>query len=252
MHSPAFLDQLIANAWPAAHSESFGGWTYRWTSGITRRANSALALGDGDDLIEKITYGERFYSRYAASPTILVSSASAPSALAPLLEARGHSPTVRTLVMRASADEVVASLARAPWTVSVSNEVTDTWFETYWGVEAAGRFGNDARPIFREVLLVPDRPSIYASASRDGACAGVGQVVLDRGWAGVQCVATHAGFRRQGAASAVLLRLADEALHSGCADVYLAVMADNLTALRLYERLGFVISHEYCYYALSH
>lgn len=50
---------------------------------------------------------------------------------------------------------------------------------------------------------------------------------------------THPDARRRGHASAVTARLVEELFARGCRDVALNVVADNLPAIRVYERLGF-------------
>jgi ribosomal protein S18 acetylase RimI-like enzyme len=75
---------------------------------------------------------------------------------------------------------------------------------------------------------------------------GTGQAVLEAGWGGVQCMATLAGYRGRGAASAILASLASGAAQAGVERMYLAVQADN-PAITLYERAGFSVVHAYEY-----
>lgn len=98
------------------------------------------------------------------------------------------------------------------------------------------------------MLLVPGLPTVFA-AVRDGTeVVGVGQLVLEGAWAGVQCMATTASHRRRGVASAVLNGLAQGAAQRGVPRLYLAVVADNAAARSLYEGAGFVAAHEYSYF----
>ena len=90
---------------------------------------------------------------------------------------------------------------------------------------------------------------MFAAARRDGKVLGVGQLVVDRGWAGVQCMATSLSGRRQGVASSVLNGLAIEAAERGIGRMYLAVMATNDAGTALYASAGFRTTHEYCYFA---
>lgn len=72
-----------------------------------------------------------------------------------------------------------------------------------------------------------------------------GQAVLEKGWAALQCMATRTAHRGQGAASAILVSLADGV---DAERMYLAVQADNQPAIALYERDGFSFVHEYEYW----
>lgn len=99
------------------------------------------------------------------------------------------------------------------------------------------------------VLLAPELPTVFATARSNGKVLGVGQLVVDRGWAGVQCMATSLSGRRQEVASSVLNGLAIEAAQCGIGRMYLAVMATNDAATALYASAGFRTTHDYCYFA---
>jgi ribosomal protein S18 acetylase RimI-like enzyme len=243
----AFLDELMANAWPPAVTEVFGGWRYRWADGVTRRANSALALG-GEDLDLLTSKAADFYRERGAKPMIQLSTASAPQGLASHLNELGYQASARTLVQHAATAKVAARTASAPYSIVAATTTSDEWFETYWSVEAArGRDGADAT-VCREVLLKPNLPSVFVSATVDGRVVGTGQLVIERGWGGIQCMATVPSHRRRGMAQAVLHALATEGQRRGVERLYLAVMADNAPAAALYASAGFDITHEYSYF----
>jgi ribosomal protein S18 acetylase RimI-like enzyme len=92
-------------------------------------------------------------------------------------------------------------------------------------------------------------PSAYASVIAGNRVLGVGRAVADRGWAGVFGMATVPEARGRGVARAVLAALAGWAQARGAERMYLQVAADNIPALRLYERLGFVELTRYHYRA---
>jgi N-acetylglutamate synthase len=246
---PAALDQLLADAWPADVTVVRDGWRFRWTSGVTRRANSALPVDGGGDVAALVAFAEDFYRSRRASPLFLVSDASAPDGLVELLVAHSYRAEAETLVATASAASVAALAAGdEAWGIEVSPTPSDGWFDAYWSVES-GRGGSisDAR-LTRQVLLAPSTPSAFVAATVHGEMAGVGQVVVAGDWASVQCMATRPEHRRQGAAGAVLGSLAREALQAGATELGLAVMVDNVGARRLYEALGFEESHRYRYF----
>ncbi|RMB84066.1 GNAT family N-acetyltransferase [Streptomyces shenzhenensis] len=67
------------------------------------------------------------------------------------------------------------------------------------------------------------------------------------GCGGVLCMATHPDHRQQGIATAVLHVGARWAAARGAEELYLHVMDDNQAACRLYDRVGFRLSHTYHY-----
>jgi N-acetylglutamate synthase len=249
MSGSALLDQLMANAWPALVSEVRHGWRFRWTNGLTRRANSVLAVGGDEHVPELLSAADRFFEARGGVPTLQVSTASAPRRLASYLETSGYRPTARTLVEQATTGDVVERTPRASFDVDVSEHLTDEWFETYWSVGSTRGWSRDDTAIVRDVLLAPSLPTVFVAARRGAEVIGVGQLVLERGRAGVQCMATRPTHRRQGVGVAVLHALANEAATRGAEHMYLAVMADNTAALDLYERSGFDRVHEYSYFA---
>ena len=92
----ALLDQLMAASWPAATVEAHGGWAFRHTAGVTRRANSVLISDEVPDIDEAIAAAEDFYRRRGASSTFMVSDASCPPEVVVGLESAGYvaqSPT---------------------------------------------------------------------------------------------------------------------------------------------------------------
>jgi ribosomal protein S18 acetylase RimI-like enzyme len=195
-----------------------------------------------------VTAAEAFYDERGGPTLFQVTTASAPHGLGPLLQAHGYRAAARTLVERAETRDVVERSRPGGFEIDLCEAVTDPWFETYWSVESGrGRRDADAA-VYRNVLLAPPLPSVFAVAWLGSQVVGVGELVIERGWAGVQCMATSPAHRRQGVARAVLGGLAKEAQRLDVARMYLAVMADNRAALDLYARAGFRPVHEYSYF----
>lgn len=242
------LDELLTNAWRPMVVETLGGWRYRWANGVTRRANSALALDADAALSDLVERAEAFYAERGAPTMIQVSTASAPRDLVALLGARGYRPTARTLVQSATSRLVIDGTTPGV-DVELTDAATDDWLDTYWSVESTrGCSRDDDIAVCREFLLNPGLPTAFAAAHHEDEVIGVGQIVFERGWGGVQCMATAVAHRRRGVASAVLHALAEEAHRRGVTQMYLAVMAGNDGAEALYERAGFRPAHEYTYF----
>jgi N-acetylglutamate synthase len=243
------LDQLIANAWPPAVESRHGTWRYRWSFGVTRRANSALAIGADDKVPELVAEGEEFYRRHGALARFLVSTASAPSSLPPYLLEHHYDADSLTFVAHATTAEVIQNTSDNGWGALAAGRPTDAWFDCYWAVESTRGRGADDAAVCRQFLLSPPLPCVYVALTEHDQVMAVGQIVVEGGSAGLQCMATVPAHRQRGAATAVLHRLALEASAIGAQRMYLAVMAVNTTARRLYERSGFDVAHEYSYFS---
>lgn len=235
------------NSWQPALVEAFGGWRYRWAQGVTRRANSVLALEAGRDTSELIDFAESFYRARGAPTQLQVSTASAPRDLEAQLRLRGYRPSAQTSVRRALTSEVLERTAPT-LNVEITVEPTEEWFDAYWSIESVRGRSDSDKVVYRDHLLAPSLPRAFAAARRGTEVVGVGQIVIERGWAGVQCMATSSAHRRQGVGDAVLHQLADEAFRWRAEKMYLAVMCENGGATGLYDRAGFHAVHEYSYF----
>ena len=242
------LDGLMAGAWPPAVSEARDGWLLRFTSGVTRRANSVLVAGEPSDLGGAISAAEAFYRDREVPPVFLVSDASAPESVKAALESRGYKPTAQTRIFHGDAATIAgAEPLGEHFEVEVTEEPTTAWLDAYWSVES-GRHQSSDRAIVRDVLLKPQASARFVSVRNGSGVVSVGQVVIDRGWGCCQCLATLPAGRRRGAGMLVMQTLAREVLEAGAPKVFGAVMADNSASRGLMGRLGMSEAHQYCYY----
>lgn len=241
------LDDAMARAWPPAITERIAGWTLRYTAGVTRRANSVLAVGAPADLAASIAAAEAFYARHAASPAFLISDASTPSDVGAALVERGYVEDAPTWILHRDVDSYSPPQARrTEWRIDSADLVTDEWFDSYWTVEG-GRRGLAAVRVFRDVLLRPRLPTRFVTVADEGAVFAVGQVVVVGDIGCLQCLATVPSHRRLGAGAAVVDALEREAASLGAKVVFGAVMADNAASLGMFDRLGYEPSHQYRY-----
>ena len=75
----------------------------------------------------------------------------------------------------------------------------------------------------------------------------IGRAVVTGDWMGLQGVEVAADHRGQGLATRVVDALLDWGASKGALSAYLQTVADNVAALRLYGRYGFVTHHAYRY-----
>ena len=217
------FDLLVDEAWPAPNRVTAGEWVFRHAAGVTKRANSVLALGEGS-----IEAAERFYAGLGL-PCVFSIGGGAPEGLDGELAARGYRLVDPTLVMTAPA-------AYGTPEVTVEDIPSREWMDTWWSVDG-GRHAGGAE--WGERILT-GVPAGYASV---GAVA-VGRGVRQGEWLGVYCMAVRPEERRKGLGRAILRGL--RAWGAG-RNAYLLVTEANAAARALYEREGFTVAGRYHY-----
>ncbi|MGV9316033.1 GNAT family N-acetyltransferase [Streptomyces sp. NPDC003691] len=276
----AELTRVASRAWRPLESERLGEWELRAASGFTRRANSALALGDPgvplDEALDRVRswYAARSLPAYIQAAT---GAAGTQEVLCAALEERGWTREV-------SADVRIGGLAPvADLDADVSRVVLDRnpggpdggWLRRY------GRAGGGAAPAMLRVLesgpsvwfaSVPAEPGAGGGARGAGPGTGpsgasgpagpghgpgpavgdtpvaIGRCVVDGRWAGFMAVEVDPAYRRRGLARAVMTALARRALDEGASAAWLQVETENTAAGALYAGMGFTTHHSYHHY----
>jgi ribosomal protein S18 acetylase RimI-like enzyme len=244
------VEQLAANAWPAATVQLVDGWLLRHTPAVARRrSNSALpppgaASGNAARRARVLDLVERFYARHDQASVVQVSPVELHDRLDRELAARGYRRQAPTVVLTTPIRRLPVPGPTTPTlAMSVADTATPGWLVAWNAIEARP----DAAATNRLVLARIGPRAGYLTATHDNDVLGVGMVVVDRGWAGLFCMATRPQDRRRGVATAMLQHAAGWAADQGADQLYLQVEEHNLPAVRLYSRLGFWPSHRYHY-----
>lgn len=244
------LETLAANAWPAAEVHELDGWRLRYSSGVTRRANSVWP-NDNDGnlaLATKVATVEHFYAernlpaRYQIAPSVQ------PATLDSYLADRGYRTVARTAVQTTPLTTI---LAKAPplrqypeFAVEVSETFDENWFQAYCTFAEEDANGIAARRAILQRIRVATG---FATLAIQDEPAAVGLGVVEAGWLGIFCMGTSPAFRRRGAARAILRTLTLWAQLYGADQAYLQVMESNAAARPLYASLGFATLYHYHY-----
>ena len=212
------VEQLAANAWPAAETVDLDGWRLRYSEGVTRRANSVWPNQTNGSMAlpDKLTAVEAFYERRRQEPAYQICDVMQPPDLDGVLAARGYATSANTEVQTAAVEDLLSRLSSSRHVpeakVTVSETFDPDWFELY----RASEDFHDHESTVRRAILQRIQPACgYALLHIGNEPAAVGLGVVERGYVGLFCMATAPRFRRQGAARAILRRAAalGEALH---------------------------------------
>lgn len=244
----ALLEDLAANATAAGTVQLLGDWVLRASPELPfRRSNSVLVRGsDGAaGLDERLAVAQDFARRHRIRLRLQLSPDLFP-VLDAALAGRGLLREAPVTVMTAPAVSVLTRLPRSPLTCDVSTEVDAGWVEAYAAAYDEPEPGLRTVAYGRSLRALGSR-SVTARVDLEGAPAGVGFAVAERGWTGVFGMATAPGRQRRGVATAVLRSLARWAVDAACPDLYLQVEHGNGGAVALYEKSGFRPHHGYHY-----
>ncbi len=202
------IEDLAANAWRPEIEQSLDGWRLRYNQGVNRRCNSVWPnqLGDKLKLEERLELVEEFYRRWEVRPRFQICPAAQRENLVEILAARGFTDDAYTSVQTAHIETINSStFQNLDYQIEIANGFNQPWFDLYSEVEGLDQHVSAMR---RGTLVRISPRTGFALLRVDGESAAVGLGVLERGWVGVFCMATHTRFRRQAAASSILNSLA--------------------------------------------
>ncbi|WP_228181578.1 GNAT family N-acetyltransferase [Streptomyces anulatus] len=249
------LAAVTARAWQPVESEALGDWRLRAAGGFTRRANSALPLGDpglpvGEALGRvRDWYEERGLPAYVQTAT---GAEGTQELLCAELERHGWRREVSAEV-RIAALAPVGDLEADVRAVRLTREPDAAWLARYQRFSTPGPhvlrvLGSGPSVWFATVLGSTEAAGDAADAGPDAPPAAIGRCVVDGRWAGFMAVEVAPEHRRRGLATTVMAALARRALDEGASAAWLQVEEDNEGARALYDGMGFAAHHRYHHY----
>ena len=232
------VEETCMNAWPAMKEIFYDGWLIRLANGQTRRTNSVNVIGKGSRALEsKIAYCEDIY-RAHGQPSYFRVLSLGPKDLDAALDARGYSreDETRTLFMNFRRD-------RPPDPDrTVALELHEGRPPAYW-LDAHRRLSRrtpEEGHALHAVLANLAIPAVFGEArDEEGNVASVAYGAVHESMMCLNWVVTDPEQRRRGLSRAVLCALLQRGQEMGAAGACLQVVAANLSAIKLYERLGF-------------
>ncbi|MGW3834818.1 GNAT family N-acetyltransferase [Streptomyces microflavus] len=236
------LAAVTARAWQPVESEPLGEWRLRAAGGFTRRANSALPLGDpGMPLGEAFGRIEHWYEERGLPAYIQTATGAegTQETLCAELERHGWRREV-TAEVRIAALAPVGDLDADVTAVRLTREPDEAWLSRYQ------RFSTPGPHVLR---VLGSGPAVWfatvAGEAGGEAPAAIGRCVVDGRWAGFMAVEVAPEHRRRGLATSVMAALARRALDEGASAAWLQVEEDNEGARALYDGMGFAAHHRY-------
>jgi N-acetylglutamate synthase len=223
------LEEAAALGWPALETERLGDWLLRAVEGWTRRANSALVLGDPGvpDAFERVEewYAARGLRAWLAVPL-------------PAMAAVDHAAARAGWVAAMEVEVLTAPLRAVPPDPGVL--LADTPSPEWAAVYAA----RTVPPVGYRVLSAPDTV-VFGSIVEDGLTVAIGRGVVTGGWLGIAAMEVRPEHRRRGLATRILRGLLAWGAERGATRSYIQAEGTNTAALNLYRGHGFAPHHLY-------
>lgn len=241
-------------SWPALEVLDYRGWLLRSAGGVTKRANSVLALSDfsvvqrtGEatsqpSLRSAVEFAETHY-RELAQPCIFQRRLrTEPDGLAALLRQRGYTDQADTEIMIRQIS--VPAGDGGDFEIEYAQAPTAEWLDFMLDGDHPTQH---RRTTFAELFSAG--AAVYASLREQGQIRSIGRLSLDpeSGWAGLAALATEPVQRGRGMGTALINGLLAFGYRQGARRVFLQVECTNPAARRLYSRLGFEHAGEYFY-----
>jgi GNAT superfamily N-acetyltransferase len=246
------IEQIAAFGWRAVETVRLGDWLLRASSGFTRRANSALAIGDpGCELDQALATLGDWYAERGLPPIVMTADGASPGSLGEDLVERGWSSLSHSHVMTGEVSHALRAMptavAQAVGTgldLRLDEMPDDAWYACY--SEGSTPVTESARQVLE------GHPQVVFASLRDGEQAvAVARANVDARWTGIAAVRVTEARRRCGLGAAITLAACKEAARRGGRHVYLQVETSNAAAVALYERLNLRIHHDYRYWTPS-
>jgi GNAT superfamily N-acetyltransferase len=235
--SAAGLEQIAKNSW-IADTEQLGEWTLRTGGGFTSRANSCLAVGDpGVSMATAAATVCRQYRARHLQPQIQVITNSREEAG---LRQLGWQPAADSSAVLAIG--LVGLLNGHPRnrSVTISDRLTPQWWQAF-------QRSGPAPDIARRLLAGVPPVGLAQLTAADGRVVSIGRGQVSDGWLGLTALWTNPEHRQRGLAATIMRELGHWAARHRARNAYLQVGYDNPAAIAAYQRIGFVVHHDYRY-----
>jgi N-acetylglutamate synthase len=236
------IEELSLNAWPTLQTIVYDGWILRFADGYTKRANSINPLySSSQDPDQKIDFAEATYQRQNLPTVFKMTSAVFPGDLDEKLHTRGYQTNSPTSVQ--TIDISTANLQETH-NANFEDDIPDAWLENYCRMNSVPSLHiKTLQKILQNIL--PNH--CFASITSDNRIVACGLGVVQSGHVGLFDIVTDKEFRNRGYGQQIVRSILDWSRQHDAKTAYLQVMLDNMPALNLYAKVGFVEQYQYWY-----
>jgi GNAT superfamily N-acetyltransferase len=236
------IEELSLNAWAALQTVLYDGWVIRFANGYTKRANSVNPLYPSSiDIDEKLQFCENLYREKKLPVVFKMPPTVYPSNLDDKLCKSGYqkdSPTSIQIV------DLEAINLQTPSETEIQDNLSNEWLDNFCNMSAVSELH---RKTLREILISIVPRHCFVSLKSDSRVIACGLGVLQSGYIGLFDIVTDIDFRSRGYGQQVVKSILAWGKQNNAKKAYLQVMLDNMPALNLYSKIGFIEQYQYWY-----
>ena len=235
------LEELSLNAHPAIDTIVYDGWVLRFAKGYTSRANSVNMLYPSQmPLANKIDFCESIYLKQNLPTIFKVTPLS--NNIDDILAKRGYVVLMPTNIM--TKDIAQKPFPTVAHSVVAAEGISEDWQNNYFRLNQTKIADvSVAKQIQGKII---NRVLTATIADENGVVAcGLG--VIERDYVGLYDIIVSPQFRRKGYGHDICTSLLNKAGEFGVNRAYLQVVADNTSAIELYQKMGFADVYTYWY-----
>ncbi|KRE59483.1 GNAT family N-acetyltransferase [Paenibacillus sp. Soil750] len=247
-----YLDRIAANTWPAESNTMVDHWLIRASNGITKRANSVFAIGSYPRDDNWLSHVEQFYHSHGLPAIFHVSSAS-PDQLDNLLQDQGYELDTPCYMMTADCQQVASHAeerikkqysSALDLELVITQSVTSEWLDAFLFLE---QYPEERRGFYQGLCERMPASKAFFTLKDQGQTVALGTAIVEGEWAGFVNVIVHEEHRGKGYGYAILHAMTIWSITQGATQQYLQVIANNVPAVTLYEKLGYQMKYGYHY-----
>ncbi len=242
MDNNRIIEELSLNQWPALSTLLYDGWILRFSEGFTKRANSINPIYHSTcDLTMKIRECEHIYAANHLPTTYKITPFIQPEQLDHTLEQVGYTrldmTSVQTLKLNCIREPQLTS-------VTIDEHISTEWLHNFYHIHNV----NDGDKDIMERMLANIRTKRgLISLYDEGQVVACGLGIIERAYIGLYDIVTHIPYRNRGYGEQLILNLLKWGRENGATHSYLAVVANNTPARKLYAKLGYEEIYKYWY-----
>lgn len=237
------IEELSLNALPCLQQILDDGWVLRFAEGYTKRANSITPLySSSEDPTSKIERCETIYRNFNLKPIFRLTDESRLKMLDRTLDNLGYQKQHRVSVKLKNIEHW--NLVDNSSIVTLDDEISEEWLDRY--VHAVNVPIQHWNTLSTMLDLIP-HPTCYSMLKDRTRFCSIGLGILAKNYLGLFFIATARQQRGKGYARKLISTMLQWGKDRGATQAYVQVEIDNLSAINLYDKLGFVEAYQYFY-----